>query len=76
VTRLRRGLAVHPRGYTAGMTDDPIISDDDITRDRPTEGQDDKDQGAVHDRDSGDEPTEDDENLDTGGEGARDVGDE
>jgi hypothetical protein len=73
------------------MTDDPIISDDDITRDQPTEGgadkdqggvhgQDsgdaDKDQGAVHGQDSGDAATEDDANLDTGGEEARDVGDE
>lgn len=58
------------------MTDDPIISDDDITRDQPTEGGADKDQGAVHGQDSGDEATEDDENLDTGGEEDRDVGDE
>ncbi len=58
------------------MTDDPMISDDDITRDGPTESTEDKDQGALHGQDSGDEPTEADDNLDVGGEGERDSGDE
>ncbi len=58
------------------MTDDPIISNDDISRDEPTESGDDKDQGVVHGQDSGDEPTEADENLDAGGEAERDTGDE
>lgn len=58
------------------MTEDSNISDDDITREGPTEGNEDKDQGAAHGQDSGDEPTEADENLDTGGEGLRDTGDE
>jgi hypothetical protein len=68
------------------MTDDPIISDDDITRDRPDEGGEDKDQGGVHGQDSSDDDKDqggvhgqdssDDENLDTGGAEDRDVGDE
>lgn len=61
------------------MTDNQSISDDDFTNDGPTEGEDDRDLGAEHGRDTGDEsdePTEADENLDSGGEGPRDTGDE
>lgn len=57
------------------MTDQPDISDDDITRDPPTEQDDDKDQGGAQEADTGDEPTEADENLDAG-HGEQDSGDE
>ena len=51
-------------------------SDDDITREEPTEAGDDKDRGGHGSQDTGDEPTESDEDLDRGGEGDADSGDE
>lgn len=54
---------------------DPMLSDDDITTDEPTERDDDLDRGGEGERDTGDEPTEDDDDLDRGGEGSRDTGD-
>ena len=62
------------------MTENQSISDDDISREGPTEGEEDRDTGAAHGQDTGDasdeEPTEAVENFDVGGEGARDVGDD
>jgi hypothetical protein len=63
------------------MTDSQSISDDDISREGPTEGEEDRDIGVEHGKDSGDvsddsAPTEADENYDAGGEGPADVGDD
>jgi len=62
------------------MTDNASISDDDISREGPTENEEDRDTGAQHGNDTGDvsddEPTEAVENFDVGGEGERDVGDD
>jgi hypothetical protein len=55
------------------------ISDDDITRDGPTEDEENLDTSGEHAKDTGDEtaePTEDDENLDAPGEHSKDSGDE
>lgn len=52
------------------------INDDDISRDKPTEDEENLDEGGHGSRDTGDEPTEADENLDGGGEGPLDTGDE
>jgi hypothetical protein len=61
------------------MTDNQSISDDDISREGPTEDEENRDTGAKHGKDSGDAsngPTEAVENFDAGGEGQRDVGDD
>jgi hypothetical protein len=63
------------------MTDNASISDDDISREGTTEGDENRDTGAQHGKDSGDvsdddEPTEAVENFDVGGEGERDSGDD
>jgi hypothetical protein len=55
------------------------LSDDDITRNGPTEDDENLDAPAEHSKDSGDEadgPTEDDENLDAPAEHSKDTGDE
>lgn len=52
------------------------LNDDDITTDRPTEADDDRDTGGEGDLDTGDEPTEADDDRDSGGEGDLDSGDE
>jgi hypothetical protein len=52
------------------------INDNDITRDGPTEDDENLDVGGDGPQDTGDEPTEADENLDAGGEGPKDTGDE
>ena len=52
------------------------INDDDITRDQPTEADDDRDVGGGGSQDTGDQPTEADDDLDQGGEGDQDSGDE
>ena len=55
------------------------LSDDDITRDGPTEDDENLDAPGEHAKDTGDEPTgptEDDDNLDAPGEHAKDSGDE
>ena len=52
------------------------ISDSDITRDGPTQDDDDLDAPGEHSKDTGDEPTEDDEGLDAPGEHSKDTGDE
>ena len=60
------------------MSNTPM-SDDDITRDGPTEDEENLDAPGEHTQDSGDEseePTEDDENLDAPGEDSRDTGDD
>jgi hypothetical protein len=62
------------------MTDSQSISDDDISREGPTEGEEDRDIG-VDGKDTSDvsddsAPTEADENYDAGGEGPADVGDD
>lgn len=58
------------------MTNEPGMTDDDITTDAPTESGDNLDKGGEGPLDTGDEPTEDDENLDKGGDGPQDSGDE
>ena len=58
------------------MTDQPNISDDDITSNGPTEAGDDRDAAGEGSRDTGDEPTERNDDLDAGGEGEKDTGDE
>lgn len=62
-------------GYTVAMTNDPSLSDKDITS-GPTEDDENLDAPGEHSKDTGDEPTEDDENLDAPGEHSRDTGDE
>jgi hypothetical protein len=52
------------------------LRDSDITRDGPTEEDENLDTGGEASMDTGDEPTEDNENLDGPGEGPRDTGDE
>ena len=55
------------------------MSDDDITRDGPTEDEENLDAPGEHSRDTGDEsdaPTQDEDNLDAPGEHTRDTGDE
>ncbi|HRW39194.1 MAG: hypothetical protein R2702_03465 [Acidimicrobiales bacterium] len=52
------------------------MSDDDITRDGPTEENENLDAPGEHSKDTGDEPTEADENLDAPGEHSKDTGDE
>lgn len=55
------------------------LSDDDITRNGPTEDDENLDAPGEHSKDSGDEadgPTEDDENVDAPGEHSEDSGDE
>ena len=51
------------------------INDDDITRDEPTESEDDLDKGGEGTADTGDAPTESGDDLDQGGEGPADTGD-
>jgi hypothetical protein len=58
------------------MTDQQTITDSDITRDGPTEDDDNLDAPGEHSKDTGDEPTEDDDNLDAPGEHSKDSGDE
>lgn len=63
------------------MTDNQNISEDDISREGPTEDEENRDTGPEHGSDTGDvgdddEPTEANENLDVGGEGERDTGDD
>jgi hypothetical protein len=59
------------------MTDQPNISDDDISSTGPTEADDNRDKSGEGPLDTGDAPTEDNENRDTGaeGEGEKDTGD-
>lgn len=60
------------------MSNTPM-SDDDITRDGPTDDEDNLDAPGEHSQDTGDEsdgPTEDEENFDASGEHSRDTGDE
>ena len=55
------------------------LSDDDITRNGPTEDEENLDSPGEHSKDTGDEadgPTEDDDNLDSPGEHSKDSGDE
>ena len=52
------------------------MSDDDITREVPTEDTENRDAGGHGAKDTGDEPTEADDDLDKGGEGDADSGDE
>ena len=52
------------------------LSDDDMTTERPTEQENDKDQPGHGSQDTGDEPTESGEDRDAGGEGGEDTGDE
>jgi hypothetical protein len=52
------------------------LSDDDITREGPTESDEDRDVGSTGGADTGDEPTEADDDRDTGGSGGGDTGDE
>lgn len=52
------------------------FSDDDITREGPTESEEDRDTGGHGSQDTGDEPTEDVDDLDKGGSGDADSGDE
>ena len=52
------------------------ITDSDITRDGPTQDDENLDAPGEHSKDTGDEPTEDDENLDAPGEDSKDTGDE
>lgn len=73
------GFAPARLGKASSMSDTPL-RDSDITRDEPTEDNENLDTGGEGPRDTGDQPsenqpTEDDENLDTGGEGPRDTGD-
>jgi hypothetical protein len=58
------------------MTDQQTIKDSDITRDGPTEDDDNLDAPGEHSKDTGDEPTEDDDNLDAPGEHSKDTGDD
>jgi hypothetical protein len=58
------------------MTDQGNIRDSDITREGPTEADDNLDAPGEHSKDTGDEPTEADENLDAPGEDSKDTGDE
>lgn len=59
------------------MTDQPSLSDDDITSSGPTEAGEDRDAGGSEgSQDTGDLPTEADEDRDAGGEGEQDAGDE
>lgn len=59
------------------MTDQPSLSDDDITTSGPTEADEDNDAGGAQGgEDTGDLPTEADEDRDAPGEGERDTGDE
>lgn len=58
------------------MTDEPTLSDDDISTSGPTEAGDDRDAGGSGAQDTGDEPTEAGEDRDAGGEGPQDTGDE
>lgn len=58
------------------MTDQTSITENDITRDGPTEDDENLDAPGEHSKDTGDEPTEDDENLDAPGEDSKDTGDE
>jgi hypothetical protein len=52
------------------------LSDDDISREAPTEAEDDRDTGGSSSQDTGDEPTEAEDDRDPGGEGGQDTGDE
>lgn len=52
------------------------FSDDDITREGPTESEEDRDEGGEGTKDTGDEPTEAEDDLDRGGSGDSDSGDE
>jgi len=52
------------------------LSDDDISREGPTEAEEDRDTGRDGSKDTGDEPTEAEDDRDTGGEGSQDTGDE
>lgn len=52
------------------------MSDDDITREGPTEADEDRDVGGTGGGDTGDEPTEAEDDRDAGGEGGADSGDE
>jgi len=52
------------------------MSDDDISREGPTEADDDRDAGGSGGQDTGDEPTEAEDDRDPGGEGGQDTGDE
>jgi hypothetical protein len=58
------------------MTTQPNISDDDMQTSRPTERDDDRDQGGEGTKDTGDEPTEAEDDRDQSGSGAKDSGDE
>jgi hypothetical protein len=67
-----------PGWVVTGMSNTPM-SDDDITRNGPTEDDENLDAPDEHFRDTGDEsdgPTEDDENRDAPGEHSQDTGDE
>ncbi len=73
------GFASAHLGKATSMSETPL-RDSDITRDEPTEDDQNLDTGGEGPRDTGDQPTEDqptedDQNLDTGGEGPRDTGD-
>jgi hypothetical protein len=57
------------------MTDQPNISDDDISSTGPTEAGENRDKGGEGPADTGDEPTEANDDLDAGGEGEKDTGD-
>ncbi len=57
------------------MSNDPNLNDEDIET-RPTEADQNLDQGGEGPRDTGDEPTGDDEDRDAGGDGSADTGDE
>jgi hypothetical protein len=52
------------------------LSDDDISREGPTEADEDRDVGGEGSKDTGDEPTEAEDDRDAGGEGTKDTGDE
>ncbi len=52
------------------------LNDDDITTEKPTEDNEDRDTGGSGGADTGDEPTEAGEDRDAGGEGEKDTGDE